>query len=104
MPRVSIDLSSDKLAFLSDMAHLEGYYDGEDYLNELFAQFLEVEHFRFSFGTLRCQIEDEREFVQELFDELEDELYLDPGGAVRHEDEIAPRTKDDDDMNDGFPF
>lgn len=102
MPRVSLDLSSDELAFLRNMAHLEGYHDGEEYLSELFAQFLAEEHFRFDNGTLRCWIEDEREvYDEDLFEYIGDDLYLDPGGAVRHEDEFIPRGGD---MDDGFPF
>ncbi len=102
MPRVSIDLSTDELAFLRDMANLEGYHDAEDYLDELFAQFLAEEHCRFNDGTLRCWIEDEIELCDDdLFEQIGEELYLDPGGAVRHEDEIEPGGGD---MDDVFPF
>ena len=102
MPRVTIDLSADDLAFLRDMAALEGYHDAEDYLDERFAQFLAEEHFRFTNGTLRCWIEDERELCEhEFFERIDEKFYLDPGGAVRHEDEIEPRGND---MGDGFPF
>ncbi|MHA6266346.1 hypothetical protein ACXYMP_05715 [Aliiroseovarius sp. CAU 1755] len=102
MPRVSIDLSADELTFLRDMAALEGYHDAEDYLDELFSQFLAEEHCRFNYGGPRCWIENETELGDDdLFERISEELYLDPGGGVRHEDEISPRGSD---MDDGFPF
>lgn len=101
MPRLSIDLSDEDLAFLRDMAQAEGYRDAETYLGEQFTKFFTKEFFEYYEIGPVYWIDDPEWEDEELFERIGEELYLDPGGGVRHEDEIRPHCGE---MDDDIPF